>query len=240
MIQFFEWYYPADGTLWNKVSKEAKQLKKLGITAVWLPPAYKGASGGFSQGYDVYDLYDLGEFDQKGTIRTKYGTKEEYISAINTLHQHSIRVYADIVLNHKGGADATEKVMVRKVDPENRSEFTSEPFEIEANTKFVFPNRNKKYSAFEWDYNCFTGVDCAKGIEESCIYNIINDYGDDWEEVVGNEKGNYDYLMFSDIEFRNPAVREELKRWGKWYYETAGFDGLRLDALKQFHLRLHV
>jgi alpha-amylase len=237
MIQFFEWYYPADGSLWNKVSKAAEQLKNLGITAVWLPPAYKGASGQFSQGYDVYDLYDLGEFDQKGTIRTKYGTKEEYISAINALHQQNISVYADIVLNHKGGADDTEKVMVRKVDPENRSEFISEPFEIEANTKFTFPNRNKKYSDFEWDYNCFTGVDCAKGINESCIYNIINDYGDDWEEVIGDEKGNYDYLMFSDIEFRNPAVREELKRWGKWYYETAGFDGVRLDALKHISPR---
>ncbi|MBA4852768.1 alpha-amylase [Emticicia sp. BO119] len=234
MIQFFEWYYPADGTLWKKVSQEAALLKKTGISAVWLPPAYKGSKGVFSQGYDVYDLYDLGEFDQKGTIRTKYGTKEEYISAINTLHQQHIQVYADIVLNQLGGADETEKVMVRKVNPENRTEFISPPFEIEANTKFNFPNRKKKYSAFEWDYNCFTGVDCAKGIEESekCIYSIINEYGDDWEEVVGNEKGNYDYLMFSDIEFRNTAVREELKRWGKWYFETAGFDGVRLDALK--------
>lgn len=232
MIQFFEWYYPADGTLWKKVSQEAEKLKHSGISAVWLPPAYKGSEGEFSQGYDVYDLYDLGEFDQKGTVRTKYGTKEEYISAINTLHQHGIRVYVDIVLNHKGGADETEKVMVRKVDPENRNEFISEPFEIEANTKFSFPNRNNKYSDFVWDYNCFTGVDFAMDTEEKCIFNIINDYGDDWEKVIGEEKGNYDYLMFSDIEFRNPAVREELKRWGKWYHETAGFDGLRLDALK--------
>ncbi|GAB3510383.1 alpha-amylase [Emticicia fontis] len=234
MFQFFEWYYPADGTLWQKVKQDAEQLKKSGITAVWLPPAYKGTSGGFSQGYDVYDLYDLGEFDQKGTIRTKYGTKEEYISAINTLHQQDIQVYVDIVLNHMGGADETERVMARKVNPENRNEFISTPFEIEANTKFSFPNRKKKYSDFVWDYNCFTGVDCAANVQESekSIYSIINDYGDDWEEVVGNEKGNYDYLMFSDIESRNPAVREELKRWGKWYYETVGFDGMRLDALK--------
>jgi alpha-amylase len=234
IFQFFEWYYPADGTLWKKVSHEATQLKKLGITAVWLPPAYKGTSGEFSQGYDVYDLYDLGEFDQKGSIRTKYGTKEEYIAAVNALHQQSIGVYVDIVLNHMGGADGTEKVMVRKVDPENRNEFISAPFEIEANTKFSFPGRKKQYSGFEWDYNCFSGVDCAADIQEpeKCIYNIINNYGDDWEEVVGNEKGNFDYLMFSDVEFRNPAVREELKRWGKWYYETIGFDGVRLDALK--------
>jgi len=38
--------------------------------------------------------------------------------------------------------------------------------------------------------------------------------------------------MLSDIEFRNPHVREELKRWGEWFYETVGFDGFRLDAIK--------
>lgn len=36
-------------------------------------------------GYAVYDLYDLGEFNQKGSIETKYGTKQEYIDAIKTL-----------------------------------------------------------------------------------------------------------------------------------------------------------
>ena len=30
-----------------------------------LPPAYKANGGGFSVGYDPYDLFDLGEFDQK-------------------------------------------------------------------------------------------------------------------------------------------------------------------------------
>lgn len=35
-----------------------------------------------------------------------------------------------------------------------------------------------------------------------------------------------------DIEFRNPSVREELKRWGEWYWKETGFDGVRLDAVK--------
>ena len=37
----------------------------IGIISVWFPPAYKGTNGGYSLGYDAYDLYDLGEFDQK-------------------------------------------------------------------------------------------------------------------------------------------------------------------------------
>jgi len=68
---------------------------------VWGPPAYKGAGGVHDVGYGVYDLYDLGEFDQKGTIPTKYGTKQEYLDAIDVLQKENISVLADIVLNQK-------------------------------------------------------------------------------------------------------------------------------------------
>ncbi len=53
-----------------------------GVTYLWLPPAYEGTADGYGVGYGVYNLFDLGEFDQKGSVRTKYGTKEEYINAI--------------------------------------------------------------------------------------------------------------------------------------------------------------
>jgi alpha-amylase len=108
LIQFFHWYYPSDGSLWNHFADEANRLSKLGITGAWLPPAYKGASGGLDVGYAPYDLYDLGEFDQKGSVRTKYGTKQEYIRAIKQAHRSGIQVYADIVFNHKAGGDEKE------------------------------------------------------------------------------------------------------------------------------------
>ena len=58
---------------------------------LWLPPAYKGADGAEDSGYTVYDLYDLGEFDQKGSVRTKYGTKDEYVAAIKELKKNRNR-----------------------------------------------------------------------------------------------------------------------------------------------------
>ena len=59
LMQYFEWYLKPEDKLWQKVSQEAKELKKVGITDVWLPPAYKGAGGKYDAGYAVYDLYDL-------------------------------------------------------------------------------------------------------------------------------------------------------------------------------------
>ena len=51
MIQYFEWYLPSDCNLWNKLIKIAPELKKNGITSIWLPPACKGASGENDTGY---------------------------------------------------------------------------------------------------------------------------------------------------------------------------------------------
>ncbi|HEV7382283.1 MAG TPA: alpha-amylase, partial [Dyadobacter sp.] len=232
MLQFFEWYLPADGSLWNHFKDQAKHLKEIGFDSVWLPPAHKGMKGADSTGYDSYDLYDLGEFDQKGSVRTKYGTREEFLAAIAAGKEAGLQVYCDIVLNHMGGADEIETVPVKEVVPDNRTEFVSDTFEIEAYTKFTFPGRNGKYSQFIWDYHCFSGVDYNAGTEENAIYSIQNQYGEGWQDVLDLENGNYDYLMLSDIDFRNPHVRQELKNWGEWFTETSGCDGFRLDAIK--------
>jgi len=37
MMQYFHWYSPADGSLWNQLAKSAKDLAKIGVTSLWLP-----------------------------------------------------------------------------------------------------------------------------------------------------------------------------------------------------------
>jgi len=232
MMQYFHWYIPNDGTFWNRLRDQADYLSQLGINAVWIPPAHKGKDGIASSGYDLYDLFDLGEFNQKGSVKTKFGTAAELKRAVKELHEKGIGVYADIILNHMGGADETERVWVRKVNEDDRNKFESDPIEIDAFTKFTFPGRNGQYSQFVWDHRCFTGVDYAHDLGEYAVFSILNEYGEGWEEVIDDEKGNYDYLMFCDIEHRNPAVREELKRFTAWFMNEINFDGVRLDAVK--------
>ena len=232
ILQFFHWYTPADGALWKQFTTQAQHLKDTGLTMIWFPPAYKGNAGGLSVGYDPYDLYDLGEFDQKSSIRTKYGTKDEYLEACKAAHEAGLGIMADVALNHKAGADETEKFWVRKVNPDNRHEYLSDSYEIEGFTKFSFPVRQGKYSDFTWHWYHFTGVDYAHDHQENGIFTIQKDYAQTWNDLVDDELGNYDYLMYADIEFRNDQVREELKRWGEWYLETTGADAFRLDAVK--------
>ena len=232
IIQFFHWYH--HGNLWNEFAENTKYLNKLGFTAAWLPPASKCSLGLEGRGYDVYDPYDLGEFDQKGGVPTRYGTKKEYLHAVDKAHEAGIAVYADLVLNHRMGADAVEQITVHQVSDENRKQVISEPFEASAATRFTFPGRKNKYSDFAWDYQCFSGIDCIlkNGIELKGIFKIENRYGKEWNDAVSHQLGNYDYLMGANIEYRNPAVAQEIKSWIKWYAETTNIDGIRLDALK--------
>jgi alpha-amylase len=46
LMQWFHWYLPADGRHWQTLQEQAHELATAGITALWLPPAYKGVGGG--------------------------------------------------------------------------------------------------------------------------------------------------------------------------------------------------
>ena len=232
MMQYFEWYLPNNCSLWKNIIKTAPQLKKMGITSVWLPPCFKSAGGIDDTGYGVYDLYDLGEFNQKGNIRTKYGTKDEYIAAIRSLQVENIKVLADIVLNHRMGADEKQDIIAYKIDPDDRTKTLGDYRTISAWTKYNFEGRNNTYSDFKLDWSHFTAIDYDDIAKENGIFRF---YGKHFSNEVDKERGNYDYLMGCDVDFNNIDVVDDLNQLGKWFLSQTNVDGFRLDAIK--HIR---
>lgn len=112
MLQGFYWDVPspaADGGTvpwwWDKMGGQAAMLRDAGFTAVWLPPVHKGAGGGYSNGYDTFDDYDIGSKDQTGTIPTRYGTREQLQKCVAMMRANGLDVYIDIVHNHRNGDD---------------------------------------------------------------------------------------------------------------------------------------
>src|ERR1700754_3409316 len=94
---------------WNFINEKLPQIAGDGFTALWLPPANKAANiFGMSMGYDPYDYYDLGEFDQRGSVKTWFGSRQELETLITESHTKGLQVYADFVFNHNSGADETE------------------------------------------------------------------------------------------------------------------------------------
>lgn len=231
MMQYFHWYIPADGTLWEEVKNKAADLAKAGFTALWLPPAYKGQGGGYDVGYGVYDLFDLGEFDQKHSIRTKYGTREQLLAAVQAVQNAGMQAYADVVFNHKDGGDNPETVKALPFSTDNRNYPSGDWQQIEIYTNFTFPGRSGKHSSMEWHWWHFDAVNHRKDRlgDNSTVYLLE---GKNFDNFVDLEKGNYSFLMACDLDMQQEQVQGELKYWGEWFLDMTGVDGFRLDAIK--------
>lgn len=117
MMQGFEWHVPADQCHWQRLREALPSLKDAGVDNLWIPPGCKGMDP-FGTGYDLYDLYDLGEFYQKNCRATRWGPKEDLQELVQAARDLDIGIYWDTVLNHKAGADFTEEFSVVEVDPE--------------------------------------------------------------------------------------------------------------------------
>ncbi|KAF5326937.1 hypothetical protein D9619_004839 [Psilocybe cf. subviscida] len=229
MMQFFTWDCLHETLSWWKhFEEEVPRLAELGVTQVWLPPPNKAAET-TGRGYDAYDLWDLGEFDQKGSVATRWGTREELLHACKVAQEHGIDILIDAVLGHKLGADRVESVQVVPVNPDNRMKNLEPPKEIEAWSLFDYPGRGNTYSTMRWNQEHFTGLDWDQKTRTKAIYRIAHKT---WSRNVDSELGNYDFLLGCDVDHRHPDVQQDFLNWGPWILETTGAVGFRLDAIK--------
>ncbi|WP_198411247.1 alpha-amylase domain-containing protein [Marinimicrobium alkaliphilum] len=204
MYQAFYWdAYPG---LWNDLPAMAQPLAEAGITSLWLPPAAKGMAGTFSVGYDVYDFWDLGEFDQKGTVPTRYGTRQQLENALAALDNLGIEAYYDVVFNHRMGADAQENI------PNWGTAWSM--FNLDGRDAHYTQDWGYLYHNFQWDWTAFNGIDDSL--------------------FPGKWWGNtfhFPYLMGNDVDYNRNDVVDEMKAWGEWIINHVGFNGFRMDAI---------
>jgi galactose oxidase len=104
---------PADGNQevpwwWDHLATQARALSLAGFTAVWLPPVLKTASGANqgADGYGAFDDYDIGSRSQKGSVPTRYGSREQLQRCVAILRANGLDIYLDMV-EHQRTGDAT-------------------------------------------------------------------------------------------------------------------------------------
>jgi len=92
LMQGFYWDVPEGGNWWNIVKDKLTAWSTAGIGAVWLPPASKAQNGPLSMGYDPTDYYDFGNFNQNGTVETRFGSRTELEALITKAHAENMQV----------------------------------------------------------------------------------------------------------------------------------------------------
>ena len=101
---------PADGNLstpwwWDHLAKQANDLRKAGFSAVWLPPVLKTISGAKpgADGYGPFDDYDIGSKNQKGSVPTRFGTRDQLQRCVAIMRANGLDVYLDMVEHQRVG-----------------------------------------------------------------------------------------------------------------------------------------
>lgn len=253
IIQAFHWFMPdpphRNMSHWQFIAGEADYWRRLGITAVWFPPPSKGWGGGYDVGYAVYDHFDLGEFFDKGTTATRYGTRAELEAAIQALHGFTpdlvpipgatyVQAYADAVLNHKSGGDNDNSYWTAiRVEPDNRNHerrdtgYESGPVEIQSYTRFAHAARGDAHSSFQWHARHFDSVDTAALIRQ--CGSTFNDAPDE------NGNSRYIYRFTCNEQNYHPPVKPGFDQWvslekGNYDYLTgADLDYARCDVREE-------
>lgn len=153
-----------------------------------------------------YHKYDV--TDYKG-IHPDYGTIPDFKNFVHEAHQRDLKVIIDLIVNH---------VSVKH------------PWFIQATE-----NPEGKYR----DYFIWADKDSIKDEVAKKIITLDSDNITQWHAVDGNEEAEHYYGFFNsdmpDLNFDNPAVRQEFVEIGKYWFEEMKVDGFRLDAAKHIY-----
>ncbi len=227
MMQCFYWDCQKEENLiekwWIHLKEKIQILKIAGFTGLWLPPAHKGDQR-HGMGYDPFDFFDLGEFDQRGGIPTGFGTRRQLLDLIQECHGNGIQVYADVVYNHCSGGDPEQ-------NPDTGTQYY---------TKFT-PESGK----FPRDYSCFNpsryesydGHDRFGGFPDLChrhpeVYRWLLEHASFLVEDIGFDgfrfdlvKGYGTWIITALLEYRYRPKdgRQNVDENGWKYFRPFGF-----------------
>jgi alpha-amylase len=157
MLQTFYWLTPDNEDWWNMLSSKIEMFAEDGFNSLWLPPAVKTPGNNIARGgYEPFDFYDLGEFNQQGSIKTRYGSRIELENLIKLANDLEIKTIADIIINHRRGGELEYNPIASELYNED----------IYTNTDFSNVASNK----MKWDYSYFHP--CETKIEDN--YQFAN------------------------------------------------------------------
>ena len=208
MKQEFKW--------WSFLQTKIASLAKEGFTALWLPPANKAAciDSRTSMGYDPYDYYDLGEFDQCKGVATWFGTKDELVDLINIIHENGMSVYADLVINHNSGG--MQEGLYPGTNKPRYTKFDTLSDKFKRNADHFHP------STFErWDGNTYGEMPdlCHR---HPYVYSEIMELARWMIEEIGYDGFRYDFVKGYGVWIVRSILERQYKKPGNDYFSPFG------------------
>lgn len=239
ILQYFE-------TEWDEIYQRLPELAEIGFEGIWHPSPTKAPVAGVfpngyggNVGYNLYDRFDLGDTPQRGTIRTRYGTKGSLLRMVDNAHQTGIKIYPDIVFNHTGNGPHINTYPGMKIDADGGvADFhgwydSGQPLNFKRTPRMFQWTPDNGCGGTIWQ-ELVSLIDIQ--LEPDNRFSTANSCGPDNLLPPANylrHPGREDLYPFHSItNLPDETPIEFMERWINWLGYTMDYDGVRLDAPK--------
>ena len=184
----------------NGIREHIDYFCDLGVTALWLTPVLENDSPDDAKGYSTYHGYATTNYYR---VDPRFGTNEDYRQLVDAAHDKGLKVVMDMIFNHSGFEHPWTLDMPSK-DWLNLPEWLKESG----------GTSNPDGTAFQQTSYKLTPV--------------LDPYASkvDLQETT---EGWFVPTM-PDLNQRNPHLMRYLIQNSKWWIETVGIDGIRMDT----------
>lgn len=196
----------------NGVIQKMDYLEDLGIGGIWLMPLFRAPTNHkyFSSNYMLVD--------------PEYGSNGDLRQLVLEAHRRGMKVIIDFMVNHTSNKHPWFHASTLAF--------------AEQNSKHPSDHVSKYLDYYHWAPN---GDKRVKISETHTRAGVFDDsrlkYWREARSITGEPVGLY-YSRFvdaPDLNYDNPAVREEIKNVAKYWLTEIGIDGLRLYAARHIY-----
>ena len=184
----------------NGIREHLEYFKELGVTALWLTPVLENDSPDSPNGFSTYHGYATTDYYR---VDPRFGTNEDYRRLCDEAHQKGLKVVMDMIFNHSGFEHPWTKDMPTK-DWLNLPQWL-----VESN-----------------------GTSEAQGTSFLQTSYKLTPVKDPYASKVDLQETVDGWFVptMPDLNQRNQHLMTYLIQNSKWWIETVGIDGIRMDT----------
>ena len=184
----------------NGIREHLDYFKELGVTALWLTPVLENDSPDDERGYATYHGYATTNFYR---VDPRFGTNDDYRQLCDEAHKKGLKIVMDMIFNHSGFEHPWTQDMPTK-DWLNLPKWLKESKGTSNPTGTTFLQTSYKLTPVKDPYA--SKVDLKETTEGWFVPTM------------------------PDLNQRNPHLMTYLIQNSKWWIETVGIDGIRMDT----------
>ena len=184
----------------NGIREHLDYFCELGVTALWLTPVLENDSPDNAQGYSTYHGYATTNYYR---VDPRFGTNDDYRRLCDEAHDRGLKVVMDMIFNHSG---------------------FEHPWTLDMPSKdwLNLPDWLK-------ESNGTSNPEGTSFLQTSYKLTPVKDPYASQVDLKETVDGWFVPTM-PDLNQRNPHLMTYLIQNSKWWIETVGIDGIRMDT----------